>query len=117
MTMLLLALLALTFLLVFRGTAHGEGLPSLKVLSTPSCPACAQRYRMLDDLGAQYAGKVTTEKINLYEHQDVAKQYKVKYVPHLIFVDTDGKVVKEKIGAIPLDEVLETFREAGVELG
>jgi thioredoxin 1 len=97
--------------------ACAGGLPSLKVLSTPSCPACAQMSRVVDEIGIQYEGKLLTEKINLNEHRDIAQKYNVRYVPHLLFVDASGDVVKEKIGYVPLDEVLNTFREAGIDVG
>jgi thiol-disulfide isomerase/thioredoxin len=102
---------------VFPLSARAGELPALKVLSTPSCPACAQMHRIMDDLNSTYGSKIATEKINLFEHRDIAKQYNVKYVPHLLFVDEEGKVFKEKIGVIPLGEVLQTFKEGGIDMG
>jgi thioredoxin-like negative regulator of GroEL len=102
--------------LLFPALAHAAELPSLKVLSTPSCPACAQMYRVLDEIDSQYGGKLTTEKINLYEHRDIAQQYNVRYVPHLLFVDASGDVVKEKVGYVSLEEVLKTFQEVGINV-
>jgi thioredoxin 1 len=104
------------FAAIMPGRAQAAGLPSLKVLSTPSCPACAQMYRIVDDINDKYAGKLATEKINLYENREIAEQYKVRYVPHLLFMDASGTVVKEGVGYMPLDEVLKTFEEAGIHI-
>ncbi|MDR1621775.1 MAG: thioredoxin family protein [Synergistaceae bacterium] len=103
--------------LLFPVPASAAALPALKVLSTPSCPACAQMYRVVDEIDSQYSGKLTTEKVNLYEHRDIAQQYNVRYVPHLLFVDASGSVVKEKVGYASLEEVLKTFQEAGIDVG
>jgi thioredoxin-like negative regulator of GroEL len=104
------------FVAVMPKRALAAGLPSLKVLSTPSCPACAQMYRIVDEINDKYAGKLATEKINLYENRAIAAQYKVRYVPHLLFTDALGAVVKEGVGYMPLDEVLKTFEEAGIHI-
>jgi thioredoxin 1 len=115
MTAVVLCSFFLIFL--FPLVARADGLPSLKMLSTPSCSACAQMSRVMDELDSQYGGKLTTEKVNLYEHRDVAEQYNVRYVPHLLFLDASGNVVQEKIGYVPLDEVLKIFQQAGISIG
>ena len=110
-------LLAFALILVFPVLARGVEPPSLKMLSTPTCSACRQMTRILDTLKVDYADKLTIEEVNLLENRDMAKKHKVKFVPHLLFVDGDGKVVSEKVGILTLETVLETFKEAGIELG
>ncbi|MDR3230387.1 MAG: thioredoxin family protein [Synergistaceae bacterium] len=110
-------LCVLPLLALFPTRAHAAGLPSLKMLSTPNCSACAQMSHVLDALNEKYAGRLTAEKINVMENREMAVKYKIRYVPHLLFLDAEGTVVKEKVGALPLEEVLNTFREAGVNIG
>ena len=81
-----------------------------------SFPACAQMFRVLDELDGKYGDKLKTEKINLLEHRDIAKEFKVRYVPHVLFVDKDGKVVKEEVGHVTIDKVVANFKEAGISL-
>ena len=50
------------------------------------------------------------------ENADIARKFKVRYVPHLLFMDASGNVVKESVGYMPLDEVLKTFKEAGINV-
>jgi thioredoxin-related protein len=73
-------------------------------------------YRVVDEIDGKYAGKLATEKIDLYEHRDMAEKYKVRYVPHLLFTDASDNVFKEGVGYMPLDEVLKTFKEAGIDV-
>ena len=112
----LLFIIVLLLIMIFPRALYALELPSLKVLSTPSCPACAQMYRVLDELNSRYGDKVKTEKINLLEHRDIAKEFNVRYVPHLLFVDGDNKIIKEEVGYVPLDKVLATFKDAGINL-
>lgn len=71
---------------------------------------------VLDQVNEKYSDKIKTEKVNLNEHPEIATQYKVRYVPHLLFIDADEKVFKEKVGFMSLEDVVNTFREAGVSI-
>jgi thioredoxin 1 len=102
-------------MLLFPALASAaDTLPSLKMLSTPTCAVCTRMDRTLDELNESYAGKIIAEKINLYEHREMAKQYNVRYVPTLLFVDGSGNVLKQEIGYMPVEKVLETFKTVGV---
>ena len=107
---------SLLLVMIFPRVSRASELPLLKVLSTPSCPSCIQMYRVLDELNSRYGDKLKTEKINLLENRDIAKEFNVRYVPHLLFVDGDGKIVKEEVGYAPLDKVLTVFKDAGINL-
>jgi thioredoxin 1 len=101
--------------LLFPALARAaETLPSLKMLSTPTCAVCTRMARTLDDLNESYAGKIVAEKVNLFEHPDIAKEYNVRYVPTLLFADESGSVFKQNVGYMPVEKVLETFKEAGI---
>ena len=101
---------------LFLPEAAHAATPALKMLSTPSCSACARMEQILNELSKKYEGKVTTEKINLQKHPEIAKRHNVRYVPHLLFLNADGNVFKEETGVLPLDKVLRTFKEAGISI-
>ena len=116
MAVLLISFCTILLLVFFSPAASYAATPMLKMLLAPSCPACASMELVLNDLDKDYAGKVATEKINLLEHREIAKQYNVRYVPHLLFLDANGSVFKEEVGVLSLDEVLQRFKEAGVNI-
>ena len=89
-------------------------LPMLKMLSTTTCPACDMMEPVLEELQSQYKGKVTTEHIYLEDHPELARKYKVRYVPTLIFSNAKGKEFAKKIGYQSLEEVLAVFAKGGV---
>lgn len=69
---------------------------------------------VLDQLNKNYAGKLVAEKIDLSEHPEVGQEYKVRYVPHLLFINAEGKVVEQKVGYMSETEVIKTFKDSGV---
>ncbi|MBQ7263952.1 MAG: thioredoxin family protein [Synergistaceae bacterium] len=109
-----LALLAAVALLA--SPARAAGLPTLKMLSTKTCPACKQMEKVMQQLATGYPGKVMTEHVYLEEHPEVAKQYGVRYVPTLIFLDAHDDEVAKEVGYRTLEEVLAIFRKAGVSI-
>ncbi len=70
------------------------------------CGPCRMLSIVLEDLD------VDVLKVNVDEHEDLAKEYKVMSIPYLLIIK-DGKVKKEHIGFISkedLEEELEKLR-------
>ena len=72
--------------------------------------------KVLDEINDKYAGKLVAEKVDLEKNPEVAREYKVRLVPTLLFLDAEGKVVQQEVGYRSLDEVLEIFKKAGVAI-
>ena len=72
--------------------------------------------KVLDEIKETNAGKLAAEKVDVVEHPEVAREYKVRLVPTLLFLDAEGKVVRQELGYRSLDEVLEIFKKAGVAI-
>ena len=103
--------------LAFSPAFSGENkLPTLKSLSTPTCPACQQMAKVVDEINEKYAGKLVAEKVDLEKNPEVAREYKVRFLPTLLFLDAEGKVVRQEVGYRSLDEILEIFKGAGVAI-
>ncbi len=103
-------------LVIVMCSCASAALPSVTMLSTKTCPACAQMEKVMKEIDSKYSGQIATEHVYLEDHPDVAKQYNVRYVPTLLFKDSSGKVVAQEIGYKNLDAVLAVFRKAGVKL-
>ena len=72
--------------------------------------------KVLDEVNDKYAGKLVAEKVDLEKNPEVAREYKVRFLPTLLFLDAEGKVVQQEVGYRSLDEVLEIFKKAGVAI-
>ena len=62
------------------------------------CGPCKMIAPLLDELAAEYDGKVKIGKINTDEQQQLASEYGVRSIPTLLFFK-NGQVVNQMIGA------------------
>ena len=108
-------LLSLALILVLASGAFAA-MPSVTMLSTTTCPACAQMEKVFKQVDSQYSGKITTSHIYLEDNPDIAKKYNVRFVPTLIFRDTAGKEIAQKVGFMSLNDLLKVFASAGVKI-
>ena len=106
-------ILVITFM---AGTAYSKNIPSITMLSTRNAPLTSQMERTLKELRAKFPGKVSTVHVFLEDNPDIAKKYNVRYVPTLIFKNSDGKDVAQVIGYRTLDDVLKTFSDSGIKI-
>ncbi len=63
----------------------------------PWCGPCRMLAPVVEELAAEYAGKVKVAKLNVDEAPDTSTQFGVSSIPTLIFFK-DGKVVSQTVG-------------------
>ncbi len=64
------------------------------------CGPCKAIAPALEEIGAEYAGKLTVAKVNIDENPLTPNNYAVRGIPTLILFK-DGKPVSTKVGAAP----------------
>ena len=64
------------------------------------CAPCRAIAPALEDLAAQYKGRVKVAKLNIDDHQATPQQYGVRSIPTLLLFK-GGKVVDQIVGAVP----------------
>ena len=64
------------------------------------CGPCKAIGPALEELGAEYAGKLTIAKVNIDDNPVTPNTYAVRGIPTLILFK-DGKPVSTKVGAAP----------------
>ncbi|HEY5907378.1 MAG TPA: thioredoxin [Vicinamibacteria bacterium] len=68
------------------------------------CPPCRMIAPTIDALAGEYAGRVKVAKLDVDEAPEVAQRYGIQSIPSLL-VFKDGKVVDQRIGALPRAEM------------
>ena len=64
------------------------------------CGPCRAIAPALEEIGAEYKGKLTVAKVNIDENPMTPNQYGVRGIPTMI-IFKDGKPVATKVGAAP----------------
>ena len=64
------------------------------------CGPCRMIGPALEELSAQYGGRIKVAKVNVDENPDMAARLGVRGIPSL-FLYKDGEVVSNKVGAAP----------------
>ena len=64
------------------------------------CGPCMMIAPALEEIGAEFAGRVTVAKVNIDENPTVPNTYGVRGIPTLIMFK-DGKPAATQVGALP----------------
>ena len=68
------------------------------------CPPCRMIAPAIDALAGEYAGRVKVAKLDVDEAPDVAEKFGIQSIPTLL-VFKDGRVVEQRVGALPQAEM------------
>ncbi len=68
------------------------------------CAPCKAIAPLVDEVAAQYAGKVKVFKMNVDENPSTPGKYGVRGIPTLMLFK-NGKVVDQLVGAVPKNQI------------
>jgi thioredoxin 1 len=74
------------------------------------CGPCKMMAPMLEDIAAEYEGRLKIVKINVDEQPELAEQHNVMTVPTLALYK-DGEVQIQKSGAVPKQGIINFFKD------
>lgn len=78
----------------------GAGLPVVIDFSAAWCGPCKMLSPIIDELAAEYEGKVNVCKCDVDESEELAAKFGVRNIPFVVFIK-DGNVVDRSVGAVP----------------
>jgi thioredoxin 1 len=74
------------------------------------CMPCKMIGPLVDQLATQYAGKMKVAKVNVDQENELSTQHSIVSIPTLV-VYKDGKIVRQKVGALPKHEIENLFKD------
>lgn len=66
------------------------------------CGPCRMVAPIVEELSAEYAGKVVIAKCDVDSNDDIVAEYKIRNIPTIVFLK-GGEVVDKHVGAIGKD--------------
>ncbi|WP_425531677.1 thioredoxin [Pasteurella multocida] len=78
--------------------------PVLLDFWAPWCGPCRMISPILDEIAAEFSGKVKVVKINIDENQATPAQLGVRSIPTLVLFK-NGKAVATQVGALPKNQL------------
>ena len=85
-------------------------LPVLVDFWAPWCGPCKMITPVLEELAAEFAGKLKVVKVNVDDNQETPAKYGVRGIPNLILFK-GGNPVANKVGAAPKSELAAMVEE------
>ena len=94
----------------------GKGLPTLIDLGADTCIPCKMMTPILEELKKEYAGRLAVHFLDVRENHNLITLYNVSVIPTQIFYDASGKKLFRHKGFYSKDDILNKFKELGVDL-
>ena len=82
----------------------GEGLPVMVDFWAPWCGPCRRVSPIVEELAAEYDGKVKICKCNVDENDGIPMKYSIRNIPTLLFFK-NGELVDRLVGAVPKQDI------------
>jgi thioredoxin 1 len=90
----------------FAEEVLNSDIPVIVDFWAPWCGPCKMIAPVLEDIAAEYAGKVKVVKLNVDDNQETAPKYNVRGIPTLLIIK-GGEVVATKVGAVSKSQLVE----------
>lgn len=105
-------LLALILALPLSGSRAALPVPAfgtvtLVDLGAHSCIPCKMMAPILEELGKEYKGRAAVVFIDVWEHPEEAKRFKVSIIPTQIFFDRSGREITRHVGFLDKQLIVE----------
>ncbi len=93
----------------FQEKVEASPLPVLLDFWAEWCPPCRLIAPLISELADQYQGKVTIGKVDVDKNAQLAEKFSISSIPTLLVIH-EGKVVTQKVGAIPKTAIEDMFK-------
>jgi thioredoxin 1 len=91
-----------------------NGKPTLVDFGANSCQPCRLMRPVLKEIDKEYSTKAQILVLDVYKYQKLASEYKVVFIPTLVFFDSKGKEVFRHVGVLEKEQIISKLKEIGM---
>jgi thioredoxin 1 len=88
-----------------------SGRPTVVDFGSNSCIPCIQLRPVLRELKDAHKDRINVLFLEISDHRDLARQYKVQLIPTIIFFDAKGREVQRKMGFMAREAIERILRD------
>ncbi|BDG02374.1 thioredoxin family protein [Anaeromyxobacter oryzae] len=85
-------------------------------LGAGKCVPCKAMAPILEELKAEYAGRMDVQFVDVWQDPDAASRHGVRMIPTQIFYAADGRELARHEGFMAKAEILAQWKAVGVQL-
>ncbi len=97
--------------------AMGAEVPAMIEFGGGTCPPCKAMAPIIEELHAEYAGKLAVGYLDTRKNPDIARAHEIQTIPVQVFFDANGIELFRHVGVFSKEDILAKWKELGVELG
>jgi thioredoxin 1 len=91
--------------------ALASGRPTVVDFASKSCPACIRLSPVMRELKDAHKKRINVLYLEVSDNRDLARQFKVRLVPTLVFFDAQGREVQQRTGFMNRGELEKVLRD------
>jgi len=95
--------------------ALSNGKPTLAEFGASTCIPCKQMKPILQQLAAEYEGKLNVVIVEVYDQMELTRSYRIMTIPTQIVFDSSGKEITRHIGLWPKEQIIAQLKKMEVD--
>ena len=97
------------------GQALANGKPTLAEFGRGICIPCKAMKPILEELAREYEGRLNVIIVEVDDHMDQVRQYRIMAIPTQIVYNSGGNEVTRHVGLWPREEIITQLKKMGIE--